>query len=68
MDLQTRIYVVELFYENGHSPSAIVRACKKRTGIHNDPFHSSYVTQLIAKFKETGSVADAPKTGRPTFS
>lgn len=67
MDLQMRISIVELYYQNGCSPSATVRAYKKLHNIHNDPFSASTVNKLITKFKQTGSVNDAPRGGRPSF-
>ena len=33
-----------------------------------DPFFITTVTRLIAKFEETGSVADKPRSGRPSVT
>ena len=67
MDLETRIELVELFFSNGKSASAALRLYKSIYGCRRDPFSVSTITRLIQRFKETGSVADKSRSGRPSF-
>lgn len=65
MDLQERIEIVQDYYSCGRSPTAALRQFKRRRGLIKDPFDLKTITRLIAKFEETGSVADKPRSGRP---
>ena len=67
MDLETRIEFLELFLSNGKSTSAALRAYKAAHGCHRDPFSVSTISRLIQRFRETGSVADKPRSGRPSL-
>lgn len=67
MDLQTRIELIELYFENGRSGSATLRAFKTAHNCHRDPFSVSTILRLIERFRETGSVADRPRSGRPSM-
>ena len=66
MDLKTRIEVVELYFLNGGSSTAALRAYKTKHNLRRDPFTTSTITRLISRFRETGSVADKPRSGRPS--
>ena len=63
MDLQVRIEMLQCFYSYGRSPTAVLRQFKLQQGLVKDPFGLSSITQLIAKFEQTGSVADKPRCG-----
>ena len=65
MDLRTRIEIVELYFSNGSSSTAALRAYKTVHNLRRDPFATSTITRLISRFRETGSVADKPRSGRP---
>ena len=67
MDLETRIQLVELYFANGNSASAALRAYKVSHGYHRDPFSASTISRLIQRFRETGSVKDKPRSGRPNL-
>ena len=67
MDLETRIEFVELYFTNGKSVSSALRAYKIAHGCHRDPFSVSTISRLIQRFRETGSVADKPRSGRPSL-
>lgn len=66
MDLKTRIELVELYFSNGNSPAAALRAYKTKYSLRSDPFTTSAISRLISKFRETGSVADKLRCGRPS--
>ncbi len=69
MDLQTKIEIIQCYYQSSNSPTAAIRLYKKRHGIHNDPFDSSAVQRIVKKFEEIGCVAhQAQGAGRPSFS
>lgn len=68
MDLKTRTLLIKLFYENGSSAAATLRAFKTLKNLHDDPFPRSTITRLVNKFEETGSVLDAPRAGRPSVN
>lgn len=67
MDLETRIELVELYFSNDKSASAALRAYKVIHGCHRDPFSVSTISRLVQRFRETGSVNDKPKSGRPSL-
>ena len=66
MDLQTRIEIVQCYYACGRCPTAALRQFKLQRDLVKDPFSLSGITRLIAKFEETGSVLDKPRSGRPS--
>lgn len=63
MDLQTRIELIT----NGESGSATLRAFKTVHNCHRDRFSVSTILRLIQRFRGTGSVADRPRSGRPSL-
>ena len=67
MDLETRIEFVEPYFTNGKSASAALRAYLIADGCHRDPFSVSAISRFIQRFRETGSVADQPRSGRPSL-
>lgn len=66
MDLRTRIEIVELYFSNGSSSTAALRAYKTAHNLRRDPFATTTITRLVSRFRETGSVADKPRSGRPS--
>ena len=66
--VETLIEIIELFYENQRSAAQTVRAYKTMHQLRHDPFSASTVVRLIQKFRKTGSVLDAPRSGRPSVS
>lgn len=66
LDLETRLELVKLYYANGESPSATLRAFKRKKLLHNDPFPVSTISRLIVKFETTKSLHDIPSPGRPS--
>lgn len=67
MDTETRICLVQLYYENMRSTTSTLRAYKTIHGLHKDPFTASAIVKLIQRFESTGSVSDKPRTGRPSL-
>lgn len=65
IDLETQLEFVELNFSNDKSASAALRAFKTAHGRHLDTFCVSVISRLIRRFRETGSVADKPRSGRP---
>ena len=63
-DTSTRVELVELYYENGRSVTQCLRAFRKAHGRYAAPSETT-VRALVKKFKETGSVHDVPRSGRP---
>jgi hypothetical protein len=62
--LQERIKIVQLFYSNGRSQMNLERAWRAEYGRNSRTPHHLTVTAIITKFEESGTVADAPKSGR----
>jgi len=67
MDLDTRLEIVKLFYKNNENATATLRAFKTAHGLRHDPFTSKSISNLIAKFENTKSLHDAPRSGRPSL-
>ena len=67
MDITTRIEIVKIFYANGSSPAATLRAYKTLHNLSVDPFNATTISRLIRRFEDTGSVHDRPKSGRPSL-
>lgn len=66
LSLQTRIGLIQCYYENGRSFSAAFRRFRTRNGLRVGPCSLSSYQKLVSKFEETGSVTDAKKSGRPS--
>jgi transposase len=66
LDLRTRIDLVKAYYSEGSSPIACLRKYKKDHQLHEHVCKESTVRRLIARFEETGSVSDLPRSGRPS--
>jgi AraC-like DNA-binding protein len=63
--LQGRIWLVEAFLKHGESPTAVIRQWKKeRKNIRRTPARNT-IRELIERWRETGSVTDRPRSGRP---
>lgn len=62
-----RIQLLELYFANGESSTATLRCFKTRHKLHDDPCTVSTITRLVARFRETGSVMDKPKSGRSSL-
>jgi Fe2+ or Zn2+ uptake regulation protein len=68
LDLQTRITLVRLFYENHSCAAAALRKFKSLHNLIKDPFSVTTVQRLLKKFESEGVVIDLPKSGRPSIS
>lgn len=64
LSLNQRVSVVIHYYECGRSLRETSRRLAKEFGI-NKVNHKT-IKRIVEKFNETGSVADAPKAGRPS--
>lgn len=62
-----RIILIRCYYSNNSNAANALRAFRRETGIQNVCSERS-VRDLIAKFERTGSVTDAPRSGRPKIS
>lgn len=67
LDLQTRITLVRLFYENHSCAAAALRKFKSLHNLIKDPFSVTTVQRLLKKFESEGVVIDLPKSGRPSI-
>ena len=67
MDLQTRIEIVQCYYESQRSPTAALRLFKKKRKLIKNPFSRASILKLIQKFEETDSVEDKKCSGRPSI-
>ena len=61
---EQRVALIRLYYENRRNSAEAIRAYRRETGVVEicTPFA---VRKLVAKFERTGSVHDAPRSGRP---
>jgi hypothetical protein len=66
IDTQTRIMLVRLYYENGSSAAAALRAFKTFHHLRADPFSVTSIQRLMKKFESKGTVLDLDKSGRPS--
>lgn len=64
MEIAERVELVELYYINGCSVTQCLRKFRAVHGIHAGPSEQA-VRNLVKKFKETGSLHDAPRSGGP---
>ena len=67
MDISTKVEIIELFYSSGQSYTQTIRTYCTKHKCHVTPFSCSTVKRLVDKFKRTGSVVDAPRSGRPSL-
>lgn len=65
LPLQTRIGLVQCYYECGRNFSAGFRRFRTRNDLRAGPCTLRAFQKLVAKFEETGSVMDKKKSGRP---
>ena len=65
LTLQERIFIVEnVLRKGGKYTKEVKELFQEKFGAKRLP-HQNCVSALLDKFKETGSVQDKPKTGRP---
>ena len=65
LTLKERIFMVEMFSEMvANSQKEVQEPFQEKSGAERLP-HLNCVSALLHKFKETGSVQDKPKSGRP---
>ena len=65
LSLEERIFLVEHVFRNGGHYSEEVQQQFAEAFPHSAAPHRNAVYQLIHKFRTNGSVADAPRSGRP---
>lgn len=68
MDDKLRCTLIRLFYANGSSATATLRAYRRETGEKNPPCTESAIRKLIQKFENESAVSDLPRSGRPSAS
>ena len=68
MDIKTRVELVELYFTNGKSYAATLRACKTKHQLRADLFTTTTISRLIDRFMTTGSTHDLPKSCRPSLA
>ena len=66
LSIQDRVEIVLLSAREGWSQAEVAVEFNRRHPDRALPLHQTTVGRLFKKFKETGSVADRPKPGRPT--
>ena len=62
--IEDRIKVIQEHYKNGQKIKNTFRALRDYFGQHKRP-NETTIGRLVRKFEATGSVSDAPKSGRP---
>lgn len=62
--IEDRIKVIKEHYKNGEKIKNTFRALRDSFGRHGRP-NETTIGRLVRKFEATGSVGDAPKSGRP---
>ncbi|CAH1098981.1 unnamed protein product [Psylliodes chrysocephalus] len=68
MDLQTRIDLVQCYYECGRNYTTGLRRFRAIMGLRAEPCQMKAYRYLIQKFERAGSVIDLPRSGRPGIS
>lgn len=63
-DLDCKLEIVQLYYRNGDSLTACMRAYKKTHGLHNDPFSLETIRRIIKHFEEKKTLHNESSTGR----
>ena len=61
---EQRVALIRLYYENRRNSAEAVRDYRRETGVV-EICTPLAVRKLVAKFERTGSVQDAPRSGRP---
>ncbi|KAA3669773.1 uncharacterized protein DEA37_0011453 [Paragonimus westermani] len=67
LDLETKLEIVQLYYRNGDSLTACLRAYKKKHKLHNDPFSIAAIQRVIKHFVEHKTLHSDKPTGRPSL-
>lgn len=62
--IEDRIKVIQEHYKNGQKIKKTFRALLDYFGRHGRP-NETTIGRLVRKFEATGSVGDAPRSGRP---
>ena len=68
MDIQTRIALIRCYYSTNNCATAAIRKYNTENNLRKAPCTVRSLLNLVQKFEETGSVADRPKSGRPSLS
>jgi tRNA G26 N,N-dimethylase Trm1 len=68
LSIATRTELLAYYFECGRSPTRCLRRYNKEHGTKVFICSESTIRNLVERFFETGSVADLPKTGRPSVS
>lgn len=63
-----RIALVRAYYRNGSNAAAALRDLRHEMNLRKGPCDKKTVQRLVKKYELTGSVTDAPRSGRPKTS
>jgi transposase len=66
LSIEKRIFLVEYVFREGNSYSDLVQQQFAQKFPETPVPHRNAVRRLIRKFRETGSVVDAERSGRPS--
>ena len=65
-NMKERALIVELYFKFQESPARVQAEWRKRFGIHAQCPSRKGIGDLVERFRETGSCADRPRSGRPS--
>ena len=68
MDMLTRFKILKIYYQCNRSDTMTLREYKKRHSMKNNPLTLSPISKTISKFKNSGSINNMPKSGRPSLA
>lgn len=63
-DIDCKLELVQLYYTNGESLTACMRAYKKTHGLHNNPFSLETIRRVIKRFEKSKTLHNKRKIGR----
>jgi transposase len=67
LSLKQRVFLTELVFKNGNKYTESVKQKFRNRSPDTKELHRGTVQDLASKFCETGSVQEAPRSGRPSI-
>ena len=64
--MSDHVEIVELYFENGRSATEVQRKWSSKYGRHCRIPHGEIINEIVNRFRESGSVNDRPRSGRPS--
>ena len=66
LSVSERVEIVELYFEHGRSATEVQRKWSTKYGRHCRIPHRETINEIVNRFRESGSVNDRPRSGRPS--